>query len=227
MLVTGARKGIGRHLSEHYLEQGWTVAGCSRGASDLKHENYSHHPLDVADEKACRAMVAAVARKHGRIDALLNNAGVTTMNHVLLTPLSAVEEILRTNYVGAFLFAREAAKVMSRRKFGRIVNFVSVAIPLDLEGESTYAASKSAVLTMTRIMAREVASFGITCNAVGPAPTQTDIIKDYAEQTKKIVERMPIRRYGELRDVSNAVDFFIRSESDFVTGQVLYLGGLC
>jgi 3-oxoacyl-[acyl-carrier protein] reductase len=228
MVVTGTRKGIGRHLAEHYLAAGWTVAGCSRGEADLTDTAYRHYALDVSDEAAVRAMVKDVGRRCGRVDALLNNAGIASMNHVLLTPLSTVEGIFRTNVFGTFVFARECAKVMARRKSGRIVNFATVATALNLEGEAAYAASKAAVESLTRVMAREVAELGITVNAVGPTPVPTDLVAAVSkDKMQALINRQAIRRYGELRDVSNVVDFFLRPESDFVTGQVVYLGGVC
>jgi 3-oxoacyl-[acyl-carrier protein] reductase len=228
VVITGTRKGIGRYLASYYLDAGWIVTGCSRGEAELTHADYVHHCLDVGDERAVRAMVKGVARRFGRIDALLNNAGIASMNHVLLTPLATVENVFRTNVFGTFLFARECAKVMARRKTGRIVNFATVATPLNLEGEAVYAASKAAVEALTRIMAREVAELGITVNAVGPTPVKTDLVAGVpAEKMASLLERQAVRRYGEFRDVTNVVDFFLRPESDFVTGQVVYLGGVC
>src|SRR5262245_30037289 len=126
MVITGTRKGIGRYLTEYYLERGWTVIGCSRDASDLQHERYVHHCADVADEAAVKRMIADTSRRFGRIDALINNAGIASMNHILLTPLSTVQNILNTNVHGTFLFCRESAKVMQRRPGGRIINFATV-----------------------------------------------------------------------------------------------------
>jgi 3-oxoacyl-[acyl-carrier protein] reductase len=149
------------------------------------------------------------------------------MNHVLLTPLTTVQKIFNTNVAGTFLFCREAAKLMQRRKTGRIVNFATVATPLKLEGEAAYAASKAAVESLTEVLARELADFGITVNAVGPTPIKTDLIKSVPEEKMAVlVNRQAIKRYGELRDVSNVIDFFISDSSDFVTGQVVYLGGV-
>lgn len=227
MVITGTRKGIGRFLAEHYLEQGWIVAGCSRDDSDLQHPDYRHFCLDVADEKAVTAMLRAVSREFGRLDALLNNAGIASMNHALLTPKSTIERIFQTNVFGTFLFCREAAKLMSRRKYGRIVNFATVATPLKLEGEAVYAASKAAVVSLTEVLAREVAGLGVTVNAVGPTPVPTDLVGSVPEaKMTALIARQAIPRYGEMRDVLNVVDFFIRPESDFVTGQTLYLGGV-
>jgi 3-oxoacyl-[acyl-carrier protein] reductase len=227
MIVTGTRKGIGRDLAETYLARGWHVVGCSREPSDLTDEHYTHHRADVGDEQDVRAMFAAIDRDLGRVDALLNNAGIASMNHVLLTPLATAQRLIGTNFIGTFLMCREAAKRMSVRRAGRIVNFATVATPLQLEGEAMYAASKAAVESFTRVLAREVAEFHITVNAVGPTPIRTDLIKSVPQdKMDRLIARQAVRRYGEMRDVSNVVDFFLRPESDFVTGQVLYLGGV-
>ncbi|MEW6443445.1 MAG: SDR family oxidoreductase [bacterium] len=226
-VVTGSSKGIGRYLAEYYLGKGHCVSGCSRTESDLVHANYDHFLLDVADEKAVRSMVTRVYRKHGRIDHLLNNAGVSILNHSLLTPLSMVERIVSTNLFGTFLFCREAGKIMTKQRFGRIVNFSSVAVPLALEGEAAYAAAKSAVETLTRVLARELAPSGITCNAIGPSPIPTDLIRNVSEQKMgDLLARQAIRELGTFEDVSNVLDFFLSEKSGKVTGQVLYLCGV-
>lgn len=226
MLISGTSRGIGRQLAVHYLQQGYAVAGCSRGTPDGLSAGYLHFPLDVGDEPAVKAMFAAVRDRFGRLDVLVNNAAVASMNHALLTPLDTVERILRTNVAGTFLFCREAAKLMQRARWGRIVNFSTVAVPFKLEGEAIYAASKAAVESLTAVLARELAEFGITVNAVGPAPIRTDLLAGVGEEKlQQLIRRQAIRRFGEFRDVLNVVDFFLRPESDFVTGQVIYLGG--
>ena len=177
-IITGTRKGIGLYLAEYYSRKGFTVVGCSRSEAEKALDNYSHHCLDVADEKAVQQMVHDVVKKFGRVDILINNAGIASMNHILLTPLSTVRRIFETNFYGTFLFAREVAKVMMRQKYGRIVNFATVAAPLKLEGEAAYASSKAAVANFTQVMAKEVADYNITVNAVGPTPVATDLIKN-------------------------------------------------
>jgi len=227
MLITGARKGLGRGLAERYLLAGWRVVGCSRGESDLRHVRYRHVQADVGDERSAAALFREIAGREGRLDALINNAGVASMNHVLLTPLASAERIVRTNQLGTFLFCREAAKLMQRRKSGRIVNFTSVAAPLDLEGEAVYASSKAAVESLTRILSREFAAFGITVNAVGPNPIDTDLTRAIPEdKMSALLARQAIPRKGELADVVHAVNCFLAPEAGLLTGQVLYLGGV-
>lgn len=225
--ITGTRKGIGLFLAEQYLARGWRVAGCSRGPGGPAHEMYSHYELDVADEAAVVAMIQDLRRRFGRLDALLNNAGIASMNHALLTPDATMRRVFATNVFGTFLFCREAAKLMGRKKIGRIVNFATVATPLKLEGEAVYAASKAAVVSLTEVLAREVAPMGITVNAVGPTPVPTDLVGAVPEaKMQALIARQAIQRYGTMEDVLNVCDFFLRDESDFVTGQVIYLGGI-
>lgn len=227
IVITGTRKGIGKTLAEHYLNAGWRVVGCSRGDASLIHKHYSHYALDVSDEQAVVAMARSIRQQIGTVDALLNNAGIASMNHALLTPASTVHRILQTNVVGTFLFCREMAKLMRRSDCARIVNFTTVAHPLNLEGEAIYAASKAAVESLTRILARELAELNITVNAVGPTPIDTDLIRGVPKaKMDALLERQAIRRMGEVKDVINAVDFYLRADSDFITGQVLYLGGV-
>ncbi|HXS83779.1 MAG TPA: SDR family oxidoreductase [Methylomirabilota bacterium] len=227
MLITGTRKGIGRHLAEHYVAAGYHVIGCSRTAADWELPGYEHHCVDVADETAVQRLFQHIGTRHGRLDAVVNNAGIASMNHVLLTPLSTVRNVFSTNVFGTFLACREASRLMIRGGAGgRIVNFATVATPWDLEGEAAYAASKAAVESLTRVLARELAPFAITVNAVGPTPVATDLIRSVPkEKIDALLARQAIHRMGEMRDITVVIDFFLQPESDFVTGQVLYLGG--
>ena len=226
-LITGTRKGIGEHLVKHYLAQGHQVVGCSRGPTSFEAESYRHFCLDVSDEATVQQMFSEISNQHGRLDVLINNAGIASMNHALLMPTKTARDIVDTNFIGTFLMSREAARLMRKHGFGRIINFATVATPLKLEGEAVYAASKAAVINFTQIIAREFAEFGITANVVAPTPIQTDLIKAVPEEKlARLLKRQAIKRLGEFRDVTNVIDFFIRPESDFITGQVLYLGGV-
>ena len=227
-LITGTRKGIGKYLVEHYITRGHLVVGCSREVPDWTIQGYKHYEADVSDEKAVLQIFSGIRKEYGRLDNLINNAGIASMNHTILTPLSSVHSVLNTNVVGTFLFCREAAKLMQKNKYGRIVNFATVASPLKLEGEALYAASKAAVVTLTQILAREFADLGITVNAVGPTPIKTDLIRGVPQaKMDSLLSRQAIREYGTFEDVSNVIDFYLMPESRFVTGQVIYLGGVC
>ncbi|MBI5375232.1 MAG: SDR family oxidoreductase [Candidatus Schekmanbacteria bacterium] len=227
MVITGTRKGIGKYLAQYYVKKGFIVFGCSRGPVDYELENYHHFCLDVCDEVKVKKMFSEIRKSCGSIDVLINNAGIASMNHILLTPLKTAENILKTNVLGTFLFSREAAKLMQKKKRGRIINFVTFAIPFKLEGEAIYAASKAAVATLTEVLGREFADFGITVNAVAPPAVKTDLIRGVPEEKlDKLLSRQAIHRYGECSEVANVIDFFIKPESDMVTGQIVYLGGV-
>ena len=226
-LITGTRKGIGRYLVDHYTSLGHQVIGCSRNETEYSVDNYQHFCLDVCDEKKVKNMFSQIRKSYGGLDILINNAGIASMNHALLTAIDTVHKILNTNVVGTFLFSREAAKLMQGNRYGRIINFSTVATPLKLEGEAIYASSKAAVVSLTQILARELADIGITVNAIGPTPVKTDLIRSVpVEKLERLIERQAIHRYGEYGDIINVVDFFIKPESDFITGQVIYLGGI-
>jgi 3-oxoacyl-[acyl-carrier protein] reductase len=226
-LITGTRKGIGRALVEHYTSGGCHVVGCSRFPFEGELPHYRHCCLDVADESAVKKMFSEIRKQEGRLDVLINNAGVASMNHSLLTPIATVNKIMETNFTGTFLFCREAARLMQLHRYGRIVNFATVAVPLKLEGEAVYAASKAAVISLTQILAREFADFGVTVNAIGPTPIKTDLIGGVSsKKLDALIERQAIKRYGEPRDVIHVIDFLVQPASDFVTGQVIFLGGV-
>jgi len=227
ILITGTRKGIGKYLVEYYCEKGFEVIGCSRDEADYSLVNYTHYCCDVSNEKEVKKMFYSIRKKYKKIDVLINNAGIASMNHIFLTPIKTVRRILDTNVIGTFLFCREVAKLMTSSNNGRIVNFATVATPLKLEGEAVYASSKAAVVSLTEVMARELGPIGITVNAVGPTPVKTDLIRSVPEdKMNSLIARQAIPRYGEFRDISNAIDFFIDEKSDFITGQVIYLGGV-
>lgn len=226
LVLTGASRGIGRFLAEHYAADGWIVAGCSRSRSDFDHPNYRHDIVDITDEREVVLWISSVAKEFGGIYGAINNAGTASMNHSLLTPGSTVTKLMNLNFNGTFYVSREAAKVMQKKKVGRIVNFSSVATSMALEGESIYAASKSAVTTFSRAMAREVSRFNITINVVAPPPIKTNLIKGVPEETmKRLVNRLVIPRFGEFSDVANVIDFFLSPASSMVTGQAVTIGG--
>lgn len=226
-IITGTSKGIGFFLANYYLQKGYKVAGCSRSVGQIEHENYRHFSLHVNDEKAVVSMVRAVKKEFGRIDVLLNNAGIASMNHFLTTSYEAVKKIFETNFYGTFLFSREVSKVMMRQKNGRIVNYSTIASALRLEGEAIYAASKSAIENLTQTMAKELAEFNIRVNAIAPTPIKTDLIKAVPkEKIDELLQKQAIKRFGTFEDIHNVIDFFIDEKSEFITGQVVCFGGV-
>jgi|TARA_B100000959_G_C14891543_1_gene586943 3-oxoacyl-[acyl-carrier protein] reductase len=227
MLITGTRKGIGEQLVKHYVAQGFRVIGCSRKGVDYNFDNYQHFCLDVSHEAEVKKLFFEIKKSYGRLDCLINNAGIALANHILLTPCKTVQNIMNTNFTGTFLFCREGARLMKKKHFGRIVNLTTVATPLKLAGEAVYASSKAAIVSLTQILGKELAEFGITVNAIGPTPIKTDLIRAIPkDKIEDLIDSLAIKRYGEVRDVINVIDFFIKPESDYITGQVIYLGGV-
>jgi len=226
-LITGDRKGIGRHLSEYYLKKGNFVIGCSRSETDLVHDNYRHFQADVANESDITKILKYIRKEHHQLDVLINNAGVASMNHFLLTPLETIKRVMEVNYIGTATMCNKMARLMFKSKQPRIVNFTTVARALNLEGEAIYAASKSAVETLTKVLAKELSQYGITVNAIGPTAIKTDLIKNVGEQKMQaLLEKQSIKRFGTFEDVVNLIDFYIKPESHMITGQVVYLGGV-
>jgi len=173
-------------------------------------------------------MVREVGKKHDGIDVLINNAGIASMNHILTTPGETAKRLFDTNVLGTAFFCREVAKLMMRRKIpGRMVNFSTIASPINLEGEAFYAASKAAIQKFTQIAAKEFAPLGITVNCIGPTPVETDLIRAVpAEKINLLVESQAIKRLGHKTDILNVIDFFISEQSEFITAQTIYLGGV-
>lgn len=227
IIITGTRKGIGKELALYYLNNNDVVIGCSRQEASIEHENYRHFLLDVSEEKSVIKLVRSVKKEFGKIDILLNNAGIASMNHFLTTATKTVQNIFNTNFLGTFLFSREVAKVMMKQKYGRIVNYTTIASAIALEGEAIYAASKSAIENFTKTISKELAPYNITVNAIGPTPVETDLIKTVPkEKLDDLLEKQTIKRFGNLEDIKNVIDFFCNKKSDFITGQIIYLGGV-
>lgn len=227
IIITGTRKGIGRYLAEQYLQEGDIVYGCSRRICDIEHPNYHHTRLDVSDEAEVVSFVRNVYKNHKHIDVLINNAGCASMNHFLLTPYDTAKKVFNTNFFGTFLMCREVAKYMVKNKSGRIVNYSTVAVALNLHGELVYSASKAAIEQLTRVLADEIGESGITVNAVGPTPIDTDLIKNVPEnKLQDLLSHQCIKRFGQFEDVKNVIDFFLKPESNYITAQTIYLGGV-
>jgi 3-oxoacyl-[acyl-carrier protein] reductase len=227
VLVTGATRGLGKALVEHWLAAGDQVVGCGRGEATIDHERYTHYACDVTDAECVAELFNDMKKRHGQLDVLVNNAGIASMNSIALTPVDAARRMIETNFLAAFNFTREALRLLRRAPSPRVVNLTTVAVPLRLEGEAVYAASKSALETFTRIAAREIAPLGITCNGVGPCPVETALTAAVPrDKIQALIDRQAVHRWASPEDVVNVIDFFLRPESSMVTGQIIYLGGI-
>lgn len=228
ILITGNRKGIGRFLTEKYLLEGYHVVGCSRNNSDLNHKNYEHFICNVGNEEEVIELFKSLKKSKLIPDIVINNAGFASMNHFVLTPSKTSKSLFDVNFFGTLNVSRYASKSLIKKKWGRIINFSSVAVPLNLEGELSYASAKASIETATRIMAKELSSFNITVNAVAPNPIATDLTKTLPKnKLDELFDQQTIKKYGTLDDVKNVIDFFISEKSDFITAQTIYLGGIC
>ncbi len=227
IVITGTSRGIGRSLAEYYLSQGHIVIGCSRSECDLVHENYTHFTVDMSDDKAVNDFAYSVRKKYGYIDALINNAGVASMNHFMLTPVSTAKRLMDVNFFGPFVAIRAFINSLKKSSHPRIVNFSTVAVPFNLDGELAYVSSKAAVEELTKILAKELATLKITVNAVGPTPVQTALTAKVPEnKIQNLLDRQAIKRFGNFEDIRNVINFYLQPESDFITGQIIYLGGV-
>jgi 3-oxoacyl-[acyl-carrier protein] reductase len=170
---------------------------------DQAHEHFRAHAVDVTDEAAVRAAVAVVAES-GRIDLLINNAGAAALNAFLLTPGSVAEKLIRVNYLGTFHCLQAVGKVMVRQRAGRIINLTTVAVPLSLEGEAAYVASKAAVEALTKVAAKELASQGVRVIALGFGPIDTRLTRAVpAAQDAGAAPAACTTRYATTPDVTS------------------------
>jgi 3-oxoacyl-[acyl-carrier protein] reductase len=211
-LVTGSSRGIGHFLASHYLERGHRVIGVSRGPCDLNHDRYVHFEGDLANENRVRQIFAEIDARFGAIENLINNAGISSLNHSLLTPLQTAKSIFDVNFFGTYLACQEAVRLMRKNRRGRIVNFSSIAVKMASEGLSAYAASKAAVEQLTLILAKELGSFGITVNCVAPSFVETDLSKNIPTEHRG--------HRNEMADIVRAVEDFLAGEK---TGEIVYL----
>jgi 3-oxoacyl-[acyl-carrier protein] reductase len=208
-------------LAERLLADGWTVHGFARGAQTLVHERFRAHVVDVTDEAAVRSAVSTVAAA-GRIDLLVNNAGAASMNALLLTPGSVAEQLMRVNYLGTFHCLQAVGKVMVRQRAGRIINLTTVAVPLSLEGEAAYVASKAAVEALTKVAAKELAPSGVVVTAVGFGPVDTKLTRAVPKAALAKINGAIGRPEGTT--MAQAVDFILEHLRSAPAGSVEYLG---
>ncbi len=221
-LITGTSRGLGLALAERLLADGWTVHGFARGPQALVHERFRPHAVDITDEATVRAAIAGIAAE-GRLDLLVNNAGTASLNSVLLTPGEVAATLMRVNYLGAFHCLQAAGKVMVRQRSGLIINLTTVAVPLILEGEAAYVASKAAVEALTKVAAAELSTQGVRIFAAGFGPVDTALTRAVPRgKLAEINERIG-RPQGTT--ISQAVDFLaaLIGDASIPSGSVRYL----
>lgn len=228
IVITGARKGIGKEMAEYFCNQGHLVVGCSRGEAGFSHENYEHHSIDVTDELSVKSFFSLVRKKYGKLDVLINNAAVNNaLAPMTLVSYNAAVSTMNTNFIGSFLMARDAVKLMMKNRFGRIISVGSMAVKYEEKGEAIYTASKAAVLTMTRILAKEVYQYGITCNIVSPSAIKTDLMDNINPDALDVVlKRNAIPEMGTPKEMIDVINWLISPQADKITGQNIYLGGV-
>ena len=227
IVITGATKGLGLHFAKRFLQSGYSVLGCGRSKSSVQHTHYFHIEADIGNEEERTALIAHIKKEKLKPYALINNAAVGALNQFLTTPTSKVEEILKINYLANFELSRELGKLMTVRNMGRIVNIGSQTLALKTPLEAAYASSKAAVQTLTQIMAKEMAPFGVTVNMVSPAVMETDLIKGISqERIDYMLAQQPIPKPIPFEDVFHTVNFLIGEGSGLITGQNIYLGGV-
>ncbi len=234
-LVTGASRGIGRVIAETLAGAGAVVVLGARDAAKLadgvreieaRGGRAEAVALDVAEKASVEAAMAGLLARHGRLDVLVNNAGITRDNLLLRMKVEEWNDVLATNLTGAFWCTQLALKPMLKQRSGRIVNVTSVVGLTGNAGQANYAASKAGLVGFTKSVAREVASRGITVNAVAPGFIETDMTAAMTEKAREaVLLAIPLGRVGEARDVAAAVAFLASDDAGYITGQVLAVDG--
>lgn len=226
-LVTGSTRGVGRLIAEHFLAGGAHVMGIARGGSDLAHLNYRHFEVDVADPTAVASLFASLRLEGGRLDIVVNNAAVLTSQYAMIMPAASAQAMVNVNLLAPFLVSREAAKLMRKGKWGRIINIGSMAASLEPEGDSVYAACKAALSVLAGVMAKEFAPMNVTCNTLGITAIETDMLRQLPrEKIDEVIAGLPIPRYATEDDILNVIDFFASERSSYITAQTVFLGGV-
>jgi 3-oxoacyl-[acyl-carrier protein] reductase len=229
MVITGTSKGVGNGIARHFLAKGYRIAGCSRGASTIEHDNYFHSLVDVSNEDQVCSWVRAIKNRFKRIDILVCNAGLAPANLLMsMTPGTVLTDLLHVNIAGSFFVCREVSKVLMVQRAGRVITISSMAVGLHEEGTSAYSASKSAIVEMTKIMAKELAPAGITCNVIAPSMLMTDAVNVLGEEIiQRALSKLTIKRTVTIEEVCHLVSFFSEAESGCITGQVIHMGLVC
>ena len=235
-VVTGGSRGLGRAIALRLARQGADVAFSYRGNEVAADETASGIEeagrkalavqADVTDPPAAEALVKAALEAFGKVDILVNNAGITRDDLIMRMSLDAWREVLETNLFGAFYTIKAATRPMLKARRGRIVNITSVSGQAGQTGQANYSAAKAGLIGLTKATARELASRGITCNAVAPGFVLTELTQGLPDALKaELTARTPLGRFGTAEEIADAVAFLASDEAAFITGQVLAVDG--
>ena len=234
-LVTGASRGLGRAIALTLAAEGAAIAAVARSEEALKETveairatggTAEPFALDVSDGAAAEASVEKITARFGHIDVLVNNAGVTRDGLLMRMTSEAWDAVIDTNLKGAFNLTKPVGRLMVKQRAGRIVNISSVIGLIGNAGQANYAASKAGLIGFTKSVAREFASRGITCNVVCPGFIETDMTRELSEDLrKKLLERIPLQRFGQPNDVAGVVAFLCSPAADYITGQIVTVDG--
>jgi 3-oxoacyl-[acyl-carrier protein] reductase len=234
-LVTGASQGIGRAIALRLAQDGFHVALAARNEEKLKQVaaeiaaaggQAEVFPLDIADEESIKTTAKAVLTNYGKIDVLVNNAGITRDNLLLRMKRAEWDDVLQTNLTGTFLLTQAVMSSMVRARSGRIISISSVVGRMGQAGQANYAATKAALIGFTKSVAREVASRGVTANVVAPGFIESPMTAVLDEkQNATILSHIPLGRIGADTDVAHAVAFLASDGAGYITGHVLDVNG--
>jgi 3-oxoacyl-[acyl-carrier protein] reductase len=231
-LVTGASRGIGRAIAERLMADGATVIGTAtsengaQAISDYLEGNGEGKVLNVADPDSMSALLTDITEKHGSVDILINNAGITRDNLLMRMKDDEWQSIMDTNLTSIFKMSKAVLRGMMKKRKGRIINIGSVVGSTGNAGQANYAAAKAGVIGFSKSMAREVASRGITVNVVAPGFIDTDMKKALTdEQKESIFKDIPANRLGDPKEIAATVGFLASDEAAYITGETIHVNG--